>query len=100
MTGNPPRPHHLNLAVSGDVARTADFYRNLLGLTPIELPLPLRLPGDREALARSQQPQGDLVPILQPATLGRLAGRQRSRDVQNLLQALPRPLGRSSGSLG
>jgi catechol 2,3-dioxygenase-like lactoylglutathione lyase family enzyme len=40
MTDDPPRPHHLNLAVGdgGDVARTADFYRNLLGLTPAELP--------------------------------------------------------------
>ena len=38
MRDNSPRPHHLNLAVSGDVARTADFYRNLLGLTPVELP--------------------------------------------------------------
>jgi len=38
MTDNSPRPHHLNLAVGGDVARTADFYRNLLGLTPVELP--------------------------------------------------------------
>ena len=33
-----PRPHHLNLAVDGDVGRTADFYRDLLGLTPVELP--------------------------------------------------------------
>jgi catechol 2,3-dioxygenase-like lactoylglutathione lyase family enzyme len=33
-----PRPHHLNLAVGGDVARCANFYRNLLGLTPVELP--------------------------------------------------------------
>ena len=32
-----PRPHHLNLA-SRDVARTAAFYRDLLGLTPVELP--------------------------------------------------------------
>jgi len=40
MTDDLPRPHHLNLAVGdgGDVARTADFYRNLLGLTPAELP--------------------------------------------------------------
>jgi catechol 2,3-dioxygenase-like lactoylglutathione lyase family enzyme len=40
MTNDFPRPHHLNLAVGdgGDVARTADFYRNLLGLTPVELP--------------------------------------------------------------
>jgi glyoxylase I family protein len=38
MRDNSPRPHHLNLAVGGDVARTADFYRNLLGLTPVELP--------------------------------------------------------------
>ncbi|CAA9588849.1 MAG: hypothetical protein AVDCRST_MAG88-4459 [uncultured Thermomicrobiales bacterium] len=40
MTDDFPRPHHLNLAVGdgGDVARTADFYRNLLGLTPAELP--------------------------------------------------------------
>jgi hypothetical protein len=39
MTDNSPRPHHLNLAVGGDdVARTTDFYRNLLGLTPFELP--------------------------------------------------------------
>jgi catechol 2,3-dioxygenase-like lactoylglutathione lyase family enzyme len=38
MNDNSPRPHHLNLAVSdGDVARTADFYRNLLGLKPVEL---------------------------------------------------------------
>jgi glyoxylase I family protein len=40
MTPNdPPRPHHLNLA--GDraaVARTAAFYRDLLDLTPVELP--------------------------------------------------------------
>ncbi len=38
MTDNSPRPHHLNLAVDGDVGRTADFYRDLLGLTPVELP--------------------------------------------------------------
>ena len=38
MTDYSPRPHHLNLAVGGDVARTADFYRNLLGLIPVELP--------------------------------------------------------------
>jgi glyoxylase I family protein len=38
MTDYSPRPHHLNLAVDGDVGRTADFYRNLLGLTPVELP--------------------------------------------------------------
>ena len=38
MTDYSPRPHHLNLAVGGDVARVADFYRNLLGLTPVELP--------------------------------------------------------------
>ncbi|MBA4170088.1 MAG: VOC family protein [Chloroflexi bacterium] len=40
MTDKFPRPHHLNLAIGdgGDVARTADFYRNLLGLTPVELP--------------------------------------------------------------
>ena len=38
MTDYYPRPHHLNLAVGGDVARTADFYRDLLGLTPVELP--------------------------------------------------------------
>jgi glyoxylase I family protein len=38
MTDYSPRPHHLNLAVGGDVARTADFYRDLLGLTPVELP--------------------------------------------------------------
>ena len=36
---NPPRPHHLNLASERDgVARTAGFYRDLLGLTPVELP--------------------------------------------------------------
>ncbi len=36
---NPPRPHHLNLAVDGgDVAATAAFYRDLLGLAPVELP--------------------------------------------------------------
>ena len=38
MTDYYPRPHHLNLAVDGDVGRTADFYGNLLGLTPVELP--------------------------------------------------------------
>jgi glyoxylase I family protein len=38
MTDYSPRPHHLNLAVGGDVARVADFYRNLLKLTPVELP--------------------------------------------------------------
>ena len=38
MRDYPPRPHHLNLAVGGDVGRTADFYRDLLGLTPVELP--------------------------------------------------------------
>ena len=38
MTDHSPRPHHLNLAVGGDVGRTADFYRDLLGLTPVELP--------------------------------------------------------------
>jgi len=36
MSGT-PRPHHLNLA-SADVARTAAFYQDLLGLTPLELP--------------------------------------------------------------
>ena len=35
MRDNSPRPHHLNLAVGGgDAPRTADFYRNLLELTP------------------------------------------------------------------
>ena len=38
MTDHSPRPHHLNLAVGSDVGRTADFYRDLLGLTPVELP--------------------------------------------------------------
>jgi catechol 2,3-dioxygenase-like lactoylglutathione lyase family enzyme len=41
MTLDPqlPRPHHLNLAVEGgDVARTATFYREMLGLSPVELP--------------------------------------------------------------
>lgn len=40
MTDDSPRPHHLNLASGrgGDPARTADFYRDLLGLTPVELP--------------------------------------------------------------
>jgi catechol 2,3-dioxygenase-like lactoylglutathione lyase family enzyme len=34
-----PRPHHLNLAGdAGGVARTAAFYRDLLDLTPVELP--------------------------------------------------------------
>src|SRR4051794_5437296 len=33
----PPRPHHLNLACA-DWERTAAFYRDLLGLTPIALP--------------------------------------------------------------
>ena len=34
-----PRPHHLNLASDRDgVARNAAFYRDLLGLTPVELP--------------------------------------------------------------
>jgi glyoxylase I family protein len=41
MTGT-PRPHHLNLA-SADWERTAAFYRDLLGLTPVDLPR------DREA---------------------------------------------------
>ena len=36
MTGT-PRPHHLNLACA-DWERTAAFYRDLLGLTPVELP--------------------------------------------------------------
>jgi glyoxylase I family protein len=35
---DPPRPHHLNVAVDSDVMATAAFYRNLLGLTPVELP--------------------------------------------------------------
>ena len=36
---DPPRPHHLNFASApGDVARTAAFYRELLGLSPVELP--------------------------------------------------------------
>jgi catechol 2,3-dioxygenase-like lactoylglutathione lyase family enzyme len=36
---DPPRPHHLNLASErGGVERTAAFYRELLELTPIELP--------------------------------------------------------------
>ena len=39
MTGaNVPRPHHLNMASESDVARTATFYRELLELTPVELP--------------------------------------------------------------
>ena len=34
-----PRPHHLNLASGdGDAAKTAEFYRDLLELTPVELP--------------------------------------------------------------
>jgi GNAT superfamily N-acetyltransferase/catechol 2,3-dioxygenase-like lactoylglutathione lyase family enzyme len=34
-----PRPHHLNLASeAGDVDRIAAFYRDFLGLTPVELP--------------------------------------------------------------
>lgn len=34
-----PRPHHLNLASqNGDAATTAEFYRDLLDLTPVELP--------------------------------------------------------------
>jgi catechol 2,3-dioxygenase-like lactoylglutathione lyase family enzyme len=34
-----PRPHHLNLASEpADVARTAAFYRDLLGLATVELP--------------------------------------------------------------
>jgi glyoxylase I family protein len=37
MTDNPPRPHHLNLASVEDPARTAGFYRDLLGLAPVEL---------------------------------------------------------------
>jgi catechol 2,3-dioxygenase-like lactoylglutathione lyase family enzyme len=32
-----PRPHHLNLA-GEKVAETAAFYRDLLGLSPVELP--------------------------------------------------------------
>ena len=32
-----PRPHHINLA-GGKVAETAAFYRDLLGLAPLELP--------------------------------------------------------------
>ena len=37
--GDPPRPHHLNLASDrAAVARTAAFYRDLLELTPVELP--------------------------------------------------------------
>src|SRR3954454_6689055 len=36
---DPPRPHHLNLATPRDaVARTAAFYRDLLELSPVELP--------------------------------------------------------------
>ena len=36
---DPPRPHHLNVASERDaVARTAAFYRDLLDLTPVELP--------------------------------------------------------------
>ena len=38
MTDNPPRPHHLNLASGEDPTRTANFYRDLLGLAPVELP--------------------------------------------------------------
>jgi hypothetical protein len=38
-TTNPPRPHHANLTVEGgDTARTAALYRDLLNLTPVELP--------------------------------------------------------------
>ena len=36
---DPPRPHHLNVASERNaVARTAAFYRDLLDLTPVELP--------------------------------------------------------------
>src|SRR5829696_7162569 len=69
------------------------------GKTPGPVLLSLCLPGYREALARSRQRQGGLVPVLQPAALGCLAGRQRPSDLQDLLQALPRPLGRQAGSL-
>ena len=37
MSDGSPRPHHLNLA-GEDAARTAGFYGDLLGLTPVELP--------------------------------------------------------------
>ena len=56
MRDDSPRPHHLNLAVGGgDVARTADFYRNLLELT-------VELPRDQDsygaAIATLQDPWG------------------------------------------
>ena len=36
---NAPRPHHLNIAVAAaDVDGTANFYKTILGLTPVELP--------------------------------------------------------------
>ena len=37
MSEGSPRPHHLNLA-GDDARRTAEFYRDLLGLTPVALP--------------------------------------------------------------
>ena len=37
MAEGVPRPHHLNLA-GDDVSRTADFYREMLDLKPVELP--------------------------------------------------------------
>lgn len=37
MTDDSPRPHHLNLASTKDPARTAEFYRELLQLDPVEL---------------------------------------------------------------
>lgn len=49
-----PRPHHLNLA-SNDVAVTAEFYRRLLGLGPVELP-------------RDQGAYGAKIATLQDAT--------------------------------
>lgn len=40
MADYSPRPHHINLAVDegGDVSRTSAFYRDLLGLSLVELP--------------------------------------------------------------
>ena len=47
VPGN-PRPHHLNFNTR-DVAGTSAFYRDLLGLTPIELPRDLEAYGPEVA---------------------------------------------------
>jgi catechol 2,3-dioxygenase-like lactoylglutathione lyase family enzyme len=65
---NPPRPHHLNLAVDGDdITRTVAFYRDVMGLTPVELPR------DQDAYAASLQSRPAQAVYGRPADLYREA---------------------------